>query len=228
MSLWGSIQQVGLVFHQDTEGSPRIMGRYPRTALALPRVPKKTPKPGVPGMPPARPDTQLAWELCRVSLCCWKALTGGESSLSNRWLPCGPVHCADFQRPFSFSVGWSKRWTGDTHLSGSASVWAPTCTLGQVAIIFKAFLLIGLCLVSSTLQLIVFSPHGPLEVDLWAWCFSRDGDEKDQVFVLRIKQDNHNFQPLKDKTQILLHRLDLLWNNTETQKRCSHVGIRAF
>ena len=29
-----------------------------------------------------------------------------------------------------------------------------------------------------------------------------------------IKLDNPDFQPLKDKTQILLHRLQLHWNNT--------------
>lgn len=50
-------------------------------------------------------------------------------------------------------------------LFGTASVWGPTGMLGQVAIIFKAFLLVDLCLGTSTLQLIVFSPHSPLEVE---------------------------------------------------------------
>lgn len=39
-----------------------------------------------------------------------------------------------------------------------------------------------------------------------------------------IEQDNPYFQPLKDKTQNLLRRPDLYWNNTETEKRCNYVG----
>lgn len=34
-----------------------------------------------------------------------------------------------------------------------------------------------------------------------------------------IKQDNPYFQLLKDKTQNLLRRPDLYWNNTETEKK---------
>lgn len=121
--------------------------------------------------------------------------------------------------PVSFGF-WSKSWLGDMGLFGNVSVWAPTGTLGQAAIIFKVFdrAVSG----SSTLQLIVLSPHTPLEVDVWAWgsIMAEAGMRKTEV-----KQDDPYSQPLKDKTQNLLHRLNLHWNNTETEKRCNCVGI---
>ena len=52
-------------------------------------------------------------------------------------------------------------------LFGNASVWAPTGVLGQGAIIFKAFLLIDLCLSGeqhASVDLVL--PSSPLEVDV--------------------------------------------------------------
>lgn len=42
------------------------------------------------------------------------------------------------------------------------SLWDLACMPGQFAIIFQAFLLIGLCQGSSTFGVIMFSPHSPL------------------------------------------------------------------
>lgn len=52
---------VVLVFHQDTEGTPRVTERYPRTSVALTGIPNKTPKAGEPGMPLPRPAGGNSW-----------------------------------------------------------------------------------------------------------------------------------------------------------------------
>lgn len=94
MSLWAPIQLVGLVFHQNTEGTSRITGRCPRTTLALPGVLEKTLKAGAPGCH----QEGLTHCLCgsHVAFCC--AVGRHEQEVS-------PAEVADD----SSSFFWSNR-----------------------------------------------------------------------------------------------------------------------